>query len=136
MQKAILDAQLRREQECRIVAIAEQQILLCDRSAIDPVVYAILTAKNEDEAREKRSALVDLPDFQRALPLYRRALFVLLNPVPEWLVDDGIRSLDNQVDCLKVFKQVLSELEISYSEIGPETKDLDDRVTIILRHLT
>lgn len=128
-----MEAQLRKEQECRLAAASDQQILLCDRSAIDPVVYAVLTGKDEEEALEKRNALVGTLEFQRALTLYRGSVVVLLNPVPEWLVDDGIRSLDNQIECLKVFRQVLCELGIGYSEIGPETKDLDRRVAIIRR---
>jgi hypothetical protein len=48
-------------------------------------------------------------------------------------VDDGVRSLDDQHQCLKVFKQVLSELDIDYEEIGTKTMKLSDRVDTVLR---
>lgn len=48
-------------------------------------------------------------------------------------VDDGVRSLDDQYQCLKVFKQVLSELDIDYEEIGTKTMKLSDRVDTVLR---
>lgn len=127
-----MEAQLRRERECNLVATSENQVLLSDRSAIDPLVYAILTAKDEKEASEKRNALVNSVEFQRAIPMYQSSVFVLLNPVPDWLVDDGVRSMDNQVECSLVFRKALSELGISYSEIGPETRDLHERVAIVL----
>jgi nicotinamide riboside kinase len=92
MQTAIMKAQLQREDEGR-----SQQVLLSDRSAIDPIVYAILTSTTEDEAKQRRESLTNLPQFQLALSRYRRSTFLLLTPVPEWVLDDGIRSLDNQV---------------------------------------
>nr|GAT54311.1 predicted protein [Mycena chlorophos] len=47
MQQAILLAHLQREKECDPI-----QDLLCDRSALDPIVYAIFTAPNEEEANK------------------------------------------------------------------------------------
>lgn len=135
MQRAIMKAQLLKEEECRIAATREQGILLSDRSAVDPVVYAILTASDENNAEYRRSELVDSAEFQAVLPLYQQVLFVLLNPVPGWLVDDGVRSLNDQVHCLEVFRKVLVDLKIDYFEIGTETKDLEKRVALVLDRL-
>ncbi|KDQ53777.1 hypothetical protein JAAARDRAFT_136621 [Jaapia argillacea MUCL 33604] len=138
MQSAILEAQLEREEEAREAARAApgSHTILSDRSAIDPIVYAILTASNENEANHRRRTLTEKDGFRRALPRYQHAEFILLEPVPEWLVDDGVRSLDNHVECSRVFKEVLEELGIAYTVINAETKDLAERVEVALNLLT
>jgi nicotinamide riboside kinase len=97
MQRTILKAQLEQEQAARSVAGGSAvRMVLSDRSAIDPVAYAVQTAANEEDARERMGVLVDTPEFQAALRWYREGTFILFKPVPEWLVDDGVRSLDGQ----------------------------------------
>jgi AAA domain len=137
MQQAIMEEQLRQEAEGMVVAASsDQQILLSDRSAIDPVVYAILTSSTENEVQDRWNRLVNSPEFQLALPMYRKAKFFLLKPVPEWVIDDGVRSLDNQNLCLSVFQKTLTELGIVYQEIGEETKDLNERVVKVMRDIS
>ena len=129
MQRTIMEAQLEQEQVARSVAGSSAvRIVLSDRSAIDPIAYAILTAANEDDARARTRVLVDTSEFQNALRRYREGTFVLFKPVPEWLVDDGVRSMDKQGQTSEVFREVLRELEIPYVELGEETKDLQARV--------
>lgn len=138
MQKAIMEAQLAEEEKKRVTAQAAQagrRVLLSDRSAIDAIVYAILTSQNRTEADERWKILTGSAKFQTALPQYQKSTFFLLTPIPEWLVDDGIRSLDDQYQCLKVFKQVLLELGIGYKEMGATTKELSDRVDAVLRFI-
>lgn len=134
MQKAIMEAQLAEEEEGRVNAEqrAGPQVLLSDRSAIDAIVYAVLTSRNETEAIQRWRILTSSAKFRVALPRYRQAKVILLTPVPEWLVDDGVRTLDDQDQCLKTFKGVLSELDIKYEEMGGTTKKLSDRVDILL----
>ncbi|KIM85766.1 hypothetical protein PILCRDRAFT_86904 [Piloderma croceum F 1598] len=133
MQEAIMEAQLDAEMEGRMYVAhrGQSQMLLSDRSAVDAIAYTILTSKNKEEAEYKRRILVGSPQFQLALSSYRQAIFILLTPVPEWLVDDGVRSMDDGHRCLAVFRQVLSELEIKYEEIGGNMKDLSDRVEFV-----
>ena len=69
-------------------------MVLSDRSAIDPVAYAVLTAANEEDARKRMRVLVETPEFQTALRRYREETFILFKPVPEWVVDDGVRSME------------------------------------------
>ena len=133
MQEAIMEAQLVAENEGIGHRASRNQMLLSDRSAIDAIVYAILTSRNQEEADRRREILVASPQFQHALSRYRQSIFVLLTPVPEWLVDDGVRSLDNGQHCLTVFRQVLSELEIQYEEIGENMRRLSDRVEFVMR---
>ncbi|KAF9237758.1 AAA domain-containing protein [Melanogaster broomeanus] len=137
MQKAIMMAQLEKEtQACLRAGRTNKSLILSDRSGIDPIVYAVLTAKDELEARHKKSVLVGEPTFQRALHRYRKARFLLLNAVPEWLVDDGVRSLEQHERCIVVFREVLTELGISFYEMGGEMKDLSERVEWVKEILT
>jgi nicotinamide riboside kinase len=135
MQEAIMEAQLEAENESRVHVTqrAKVQVLLSDRSAVDAVVYAILTSRNKEEADDRRETLIGSPQFQLALSNYQQALFVLLTPVPEWLVDDGVRSMADGHQCLAVYRQVLSELGIKYKEMGTNTKRLSDRVEFVTR---
>lgn len=129
MQRTILKAQLEQELEARSVAGGSvARIVLSDRSAIDPVAYAVLTAANEDEGRERMRTLVDTPEFQAALRWYREGTFVLFRPVPEWLVDDGVRSMDERSQTIEVYRSILRELEIPFVELGEEIKDIQARV--------
>jgi nicotinamide riboside kinase len=129
MQRTILKAQLERELEARSVASgSEARIVLSDRSAIDPVVYAVITAANEEDERHRKRALVDTPEFQATLRWYQEGTFILFKPVSEWLVDDGVRSMDERGQNLEVFRGMLRELEIPFVELGEEIKDLQSRV--------
>jgi len=129
MQQAIMTAQLKKEDDGRWCPIQ-----ICDRSAVDPIVYAVLTSRNDDEARQRRDILVNSPDFQLSLQKYRHSTstFLLLAPVAEWLVDDGVRLIEQQSKCFEVFKAVLRELGINFREIGPEMKFLEERLMTVL----
>ncbi|KAJ7689925.1 AAA domain-containing protein [Mycena rosella] len=127
MQKAIMLAHLARERENR-----DTGAQLCDRSAVDPIVYAIFTAASPAEAQARKAALISLPEFQQALPGYRSALFVLLTPVREWLIDDGFRHVGDQSAVLAIFREMLRELGIPYREIGWEMRFLPERSSFVL----
>jgi nicotinamide riboside kinase len=148
MQAAIMETQLSRERHGRDTAARSGQVLVSDRSGIDPIIYALLNAENEADRHRRLESLTSSPQFQLALSAYRRSVVVLLAPVSEWVVDDGVRSLENQVStvmievltphfdsmqvqCLAVFKEVLSMLRIPYRQIGSEMKGLADRVTMV-----
>ncbi|KAJ7726773.1 AAA domain-containing protein [Mycena metata] len=126
MQKAIMLAHLERERE------NERGFMLCDRSAIDPIVYAIFTAANSADAESRKQVLLDLPEFQQVLPQYRKSLFVLLAPVKEWMVDDGFRHVGDESEILSIFRSTLSELGIQYREIGTEMRFLPERTAFVL----
>lgn len=129
MQRTILNAQLERELEARSVASrSAARMVLSDRSAIDPVTYSVLTAANEEDERQRKRILVDTPEFQAALRWYQEGMFILFKPVPEWLVDDGVRSMEEWGQNLEVFRGIWRELEIPFVELGEEIKDLQSRV--------
>ena len=132
MQQAILNAQLRNEEETQ--KSSDGGIMLCDRSAVDPIVYALLTAPTLEEGQVRKEILLRSEGFQRRLEEYQSttSVFVLLEPVSEWLVDDGVRLMDQQDKCFIVFRDVLKGLGITYRTIGAETKSLDERVEIVI----
>jgi nicotinamide riboside kinase len=127
MQQAIMQAHLKEEQKgCSC------PVQVCDRSAVDPIVYAVLTSSDENEARRRQEILMNSPDFKNALPIYRRSTFILLAPVVDWLEDDGVRLLEHQARCFEVFRQILVELGISFLEIGAQMRMLEERVTVAM----
>ena len=142
MQQAIVDAHVARDTRAREAALRTVQLgtsrpavprstlILCDRSAIDALVYAKLTSANDQ-------ALLASASFQTALASYRRAphsTFVLLRPIAEWMHDDGIRSIaEDRERCLEVFRDVLDELGIRYFEIGGSCRMLEERVAFVRR---
>lgn len=132
MQKAIMLAQLRQEVETRrVLAKCGGRILLSDRSAVDPIVYAKLTSRSKHEAVQRRQSLIHSPEFTLALPIYQKSVFILLAPVPQWLVDDGVRTMEKQSETMEIFRQTLDELGIQYWEIG-SVRNLEDRVGLVV----
>ena len=110
---------------------------MCDRSAIDPIVYAILTSSNSDEANERKEALTGHTAFQRALETYQgpHSVFILLAPVEAWLVDDGVRSLEDHEACMNVFIEVLKDLGISYHVFDLNCQFLLERVLLTMGYI-
>jgi nicotinamide riboside kinase len=127
MQEDIMEAHFLLEQESMAHAVR-----VCDRTAIDPIVYAILTSRDEEESREKQNHLTRSANFQKALEQYRKSIVILLKPVAEWLIDDGIRSTENQDQCLQIYRQLLAEMDVSYYEFGREMMFLPERVGFIM----
>ena len=113
-------------------SLAAHSVRVCDRAAIDPVVYAILTSRDEEEARRRQNHLTHSANFEKALQRYRQSIVILLKPVAEWLVDDGIRNTERQDECLQLYKSLLREMDIPYYEFGRESMFLPERVGIVM----
>lgn len=74
MQQAIMEAQLKAEKQ--ILARREDEgcvVMLSDRSAVDPIVYA--TTSKSPGAEDMRRRLMKVECFQEILPFYRKSLF-------------------------------------------------------------
>jgi nicotinamide riboside kinase len=123
MQEDIMEAHILREEESM-----RHTVRVCDRTAIDPIVYAILTSRDEEEARKRQNHLSGSDSFQKVLQRYRESIVILLKPVAEWLVDDGIRSTENKDKCLQIYRRLLKEMDIPYYELGKEIMFLPERV--------
>ncbi|KAL0569072.1 hypothetical protein V5O48_012899 [Marasmius crinis-equi] len=149
MQQKILDAHAEKEREVieRWEGDKDHQKnggvqLLCDRSAIDPIVYAVLTSSKvaapgcsvEDLEKTRRDEMVNSTSFQAIFPTYLEPTshFYLLEPVEDWLEDDGFRHVGDQLESFHVFKRLLGELGILYRIIGKEMLDLAERVRFVL----
>lgn len=133
MQRAIIYAQL--EEESNVIQRLQEDgggILLSDRSAIDAVVYAMLTANDDNTRTERWRVLVETPEFQHALQRYRHSTVILLKPVPEWLVDDGVRSIYNQEYCGEQFLAYLNKMGVPFYELGLECLDIHRRVELVM----
>ncbi|KAI0359483.1 hypothetical protein OH77DRAFT_1395516 [Trametes cingulata] len=137
MQHAIMTAQLVAEKRAAAAIAAGEggnstktPLILSDRSAIDPIVYA--RTSNEPGARDRSQRLLDDPALQEMLPAYRSSLFVVLKPVAEWFEDDGVRSLEDPWKYNETLFRTLEELGIPYVTIGEETKDISARVEFVL----
>jgi len=126
MKHAILTAQLAAE-EAAVEAAANsgQMLALSDRSAVDAIVYA----EFDPDGEQQKERLLDEESFRRGVVRYRRSLFVLLAPVEEWVVDDGVRSIDRGDEYHGFFVAMLKRLEIPYQHLGQETKGLEERVS-------
>ena len=132
MQRAIMDAQLEQDMRARRASIVpgERGIVLSDRSAVDAVVCAALDGADSDSR-----TLISSPNFQAVLPLYRHSLFILLHPISEWMVDDGVRSLEDGQKCLRIFRDILAELGIKYLELGESCRWIEERIAIVRRYV-
>lgn len=137
MQRAILQAQVVAEKNARSQYTTNDEdakqsrappFLLCDRSAIDPIVYASFSATDFTGAE----ILAESPELQEMLPVYRQALFVLLHPVDEWIEDDGVRSLADPRQYPNAYKEHLKRFGIGCQELDHNLKGLDARVDQVL----
>ena len=90
-------------------------------------------ARREKDERERKETLIDMPEFQDALYWYREGMFILLKPVSGWLVDDGVRSMDERGQNPEVFRNLLKELDIPFVELGEEIKNIQARVEFAKR---
>ncbi|OCH91053.1 hypothetical protein OBBRIDRAFT_753829 [Obba rivulosa] len=129
MQYAIMTAQLAAEEQVLQMPFKEGIVMLSDRSAIDPIVYA--ATSQAPGASERERLLLGDAALRAILPLYRRSLFVLLEPVTEWLTDDGVRSLEDPWKYNEVLTTMLHNLGIPFIQIGEETKDIGTRVELV-----
>ena len=127
MQEDIMEAHFLYEQRSMAHAVR-----VCDRTVLDPIVYAILTSRNEEESRGKQNHLTRSANFQKALQQYRKSIVILLKPVAEWLVDDGIRSTENPDNCLQIYRRLLAEMDVPYYEFGREMMFLPERVGFVM----
>ncbi|TFK82321.1 hypothetical protein K466DRAFT_590602 [Polyporus arcularius HHB13444] len=139
MQHAIMLAQLKAEAEALKFMSASEPgpphlPILSDRSAVDPIVYASTSVANG--AQEGRRRLLDDETFKAVLPFYRQSLFVVLEPVAEWLVDDGVRSLEDPWRYNEELYKTLANLEIPYITLGGAVKGILGRVDYVVRYLT
>ncbi|RPD58075.1 hypothetical protein L227DRAFT_577438 [Lentinus tigrinus ALCF2SS1-6] len=137
MQYSIMLAQLEAETRANKLIFADEDgtdphlPILSDRSAVDPIVYA--GTSTVAGAEERRRRLLEDETFQVVLPFYRQSLF---EPVAEWLVDDGVRSMEDPRRYGEALHSTLAEFEIPYITLGEAMRDISQRVDYVVRYLT
>lgn len=62
------------------------------------------------------------------IPFFRA---VVLQPVKEWIHDDGVRALENPWTYNQRLFETLDEMNIPYVTIGADLKDIDSRVAFV-----
>lgn len=60
---------------------------------------------------------------------------MVLPPIPEWIEDDGVRSLSDPSNYYAQLCDLLTELGIAFVEIDENMKDLTRRVEFVKHHL-
>lgn len=153
MQEAILKEQIKHENasihsigRVRKESSPEAIVLICDRCAVDPVVYATmnlnpkvvekLTSTQEFRNAVKRYGGAPLSsgnEFHGEEPLQIKPLVILTDGVEAWREDDGVRSLYNPWEVTAVFEKKLMELAIPYNKIGDNILNINERVDWVMR---
>jgi nicotinamide riboside kinase len=125
LQQLILVAQCNKESE------SPTDYLLCDRSGVDPIVYAIKYGTPYAQI-----ILESSPEWHYLRDQMKKALVILCQPHREWLVDDGTRLMaktwEEWESVHLTFMQVLDANEITFHMIPKEVIDLDERVDFVL----
>ncbi|KAL4885686.1 AAA domain-containing protein [Aspergillus karnatakaensis] len=126
LQQLILVAQYKEESK------SSTDSLLCDRSGVDPIVYAIKYGPPQ-----ARQLLESASHWHYLRDRMRTSLVILCQPHQEWLADDGTRlmakSWEEWESVHHIFVQVLETSGIGFWIIPEELLDLEARVDFVLR---
>jgi nicotinamide riboside kinase len=128
LQKHILDTQ--HNAECEINVSSTPKWYICDRSGLDPLVYAKYFVGQEASAEMLASRnWVELEAWMKA------GIVILCEAGCHWLKDDGIRLMPNDADeWIRIddtFRSLLEEREIQYSVLPKDLADLGERVDFV-----
>ncbi|KAL4970491.1 ATP/GTP-binding protein [Aspergillus stella-maris] len=130
LQQLILAAQYAEEN-----SPSPTDVVLSDRSGVDPIVYAINYGPPQS-----RDLLEDSSEWHYLRDRMRKALVILCPPQQEWLKDDGTRLMSSTMaeweHTHSTFIQVLEENEIPFQAIPRELTGLGERVEFVLRTCT
>ena len=127
LQKLILKSQYQRE-----IHAASESILLSDRSGIDPLAYASLYAKDPDAVQN----LSESVEWQQLKNRMMCAVVVVWEPVEDWLFDDGIRlmpqNLDEWMQLHDTFRRLLKDHGIAFEVLPATLRSLGGRVEFVM----
>lgn len=104
--------------------------ILCDRSGIDPLVYAIKYGPPNG-----RESLEDTIQWQHLRNRMMKSLVIVCPPQREWLTDDGTRlmasSWEDWLEMHRIFCRVLKEHCIPFIVLPDDLLELQDRVDFV-----
>lgn len=127
LQRQILDEQKQREQN----GSQDSNLLLCDRSGLDPIVFAVRYGKGL-----RHQQLLSSSAWLYLKPRMQRSLVILCEPSLEWFTADGVRvdagSATEQAELHALFVQLLQSEAISYKVLPASVTDRQARVDLVL----
>ncbi|KAL4784134.1 AAA domain-containing protein [Aspergillus varians] len=126
LQQLIMAAQYEAESKAATLPI------LCDRSGVDPIVYAVKYGPADAQETLENSA-----QWRWLQDRMRRALVIVCPPYQGWLIDDGTRLMASNWaewhDMHLAFIQLLQSNGIAFQVIPSELLDLEGRAGFVLR---
>ncbi|KAF2653642.1 hypothetical protein K491DRAFT_602415 [Lophiostoma macrostomum CBS 122681] len=128
LQEHILEAQLRAETASDNQAIPSRYF--CDRSGLDPIIYARVFVG--EDAAEKMLASPAWAELERRM---KAGIVILCEAGCKWLVDDGTRLIPTgDEDWMKIdraFRELLHTRGIVYTVISRDVVDMAERVKLV-----
>jgi nicotinamide riboside kinase len=130
LQQLILASQY--DAETRVRAANACTWYICDRSGLDPIVYAKCFV-GEDAAAEMLASEV----WQELEDRMKEGLVITCEAGCHWLVDDGLRLMPKNVEewmhVDAAFRELLEERGIGFSVVPKDMVDLHERVQYVRR---
>ncbi|KAL3462794.1 AAA domain-containing protein [Aspergillus heterothallicus] len=128
LQRLILVAQWKEETDTG----SPTDFLLCDRSGVDPIVYAVKYGPPQAQIILEGSS-----HWRYLRDRMKESLVILCPPHQEWLVDDGTRLMARSPEEWEsvhfIFIQILETNGIAFQVIPKELLDLEARVDFVSR---
>ena len=113
-------------------SIWELDIVITDRSGIDPLMYARMFCGDEASTN-----LTDGEDWQLLKVNMTAGIIVVCPPIQEWLTDDGVRLMPldwaEWLAMHELFCRSLDEHRIPYVTIPPTMTNIDERVKFVVQ---
>ena len=128
LQRMILESQLEKE-----AALSSKDVVICDRSGADPLVYAMVYSRGQ-----QIDELTGSKTWASLRANMERSLVIVCPPVREWLFDDGVRlmpeSWDEWCRVHKEFLSILKRYNVGFAELPPGMPSVDERVQYVLEY--
>ncbi|EAT77663.1 hypothetical protein HBI56_195500 [Parastagonospora nodorum] len=128
LQEHILAAQLRAETAA--TALNASNWYICDRSGLDPIVYARYFV-GEDAA----AAMLTSEAWLGLEGRMKKGIVIVCEAGCTWLIDDGVRLMPKDMEewmCVDTaFRDLLKTRGIHFSIISKDTTDLNERVEYV-----
>ena len=103
---------------------------ICDRSGLDPIVYA-----DKHVGTEAATQMLSTETWSELETRMKQGIVVLCEPGCHWLTDDGIRLMptdtEDWIHVGDVFRRLLEARGISYSIVSKDLEDLGKRVKFV-----
>ncbi|KAL9044092.1 MAG: hypothetical protein Q9214_002746 [Letrouitia sp. 1 TL-2023] len=128
LQKLILNAQLDAE------SAVKGAWFISDRSGLDPIVYA-----RQYVGEEAAAELIQTSTWKTLEEQMRHSLIIVCEPGADWLIDDGVRLMPDNIQAWNNFHHLfcacLDSLDLPYAVLPKNTRDLHQRTDFVIRRM-